>query len=265
MPDRRCGRRTHAETGAFVQPARRDDRSCRVNRRFVSGCLSRCLPSAGAFGFGFESHRPVVALDAASALPRRPPASRAARETRTLFIRMTNQLLDGRPSAGACLDACQRRRMASGPMAMRATHACDGQMKRTWIVGRDSVPSVIRSPRAEASWAPEIFGDSCWQHGALRFDLFSFSCPRLKYSLTIGMRPSIRFGRPARRRHPDICKERTISRSAMPGGAPQSGAAKRERPKAANVSELKRGSGEIVSGKRARQATAIESSMFCFM
>lgn len=173
---------------AFVQPARRDDRSCRVDRRFVSRCLSRCLPSAGAFGFGFESHRPAVALDAASGLPHRPPTSRTACETRTLFIRMTNQLLDGRPSAGACLDACQRRRNAPGPVAMRATHACDGRMKRTRIVGRDSVPSVIRSPRAEVGWAPEIFGASCLQHGALRIDLFSFSCPRLKYSLTVGMR-----------------------------------------------------------------------------
>lgn len=181
---------------AFVQPARRDDRSCRVDRRFVSRCLSRCLPSAGAFGFGFESHRPVVALDAASGLPRRPPTSRTACETRALFIRMTNQLLDGRPSAGACLDACQCRRTAPGRVAMRATHARDGRMKRTRIVGRDSVPSVIRSPRAEVGWAPEIFGASCLQHGALRFDLFSFSCPRLKYSLTIGMRTSIRFGRP---------------------------------------------------------------------
>lgn len=59
----------------------------------------------------------------------------------------------------------------------------------------------------------------------------------------------------------------------MPGGAPQSGAAKRERPDGVNVSELKRGIGEIRFGggvavnrlpaRRGTQATAIDSSMFC--
>lgn len=60
----------------------------------------------------------------------------------------------------------------------------------------------------------------------------------------------------------------------MPDGAPQSDAAKRGRPDAANVSELKRGSAEIRFGGgaavnrlpgRGTQATAIDSSMFCRM
>ncbi len=53
-------------------------------------------------------------------------------------------------------------------------------MKRARIVGRDSVPSVIRSLRTEATRAPEVFGGSCLQRSALRLDLFSLSCPRLE-------------------------------------------------------------------------------------
>lgn len=86
----------------------------------------------------------------------------------------------GRPSAGACFDVRRCRRCAPGRMVMRATHARGERMKRTRIVGRDSVPSVIRSLRTEATRAPEVFGGSCLQRSALRLDLFSLSCPRLE-------------------------------------------------------------------------------------
>jgi hypothetical protein len=52
--------------------------------------------------------------------------------------------------------------------------------------------------------------DSCLQHGALRFGLFSFCCPRLLY-----VRPTEAIARPllhprSRSRHIQICKERTM-------------------------------------------------------
>lgn len=146
----------------------------------VSRCLPRCLPSASAFGFGFESHRPIVALDAGSSLPRRPPTWRTACETRTSFIRMTNQIswLAVRRSEPASMSVDAGDLRLAGWSC--ATHARGERMKRTRIVGRDSVPSVIRSLRTEATRAPEVFGSSRLQRSALRLDLFSLSCPRLE-------------------------------------------------------------------------------------
>ena len=39
----------------------------------------------------------------------------------------------------------------------------------------------LTSPRSAAKRIPWQVGDSCLQHGMLRFGLFSFSCPRLRY------------------------------------------------------------------------------------
>lgn len=121
-------------------------------------------------------------------------------------------------------------------------------MENTLTVGWDPAPSVIKSLRAWMKQAPEVFGDSSLQHGALRFDLFSFSYPRLKCSLTTCPRRPDLLRRCARWRQSSICKERTIARNHLLGGHPRMAVAMCQRPVRMNVSDLKRGIGKFVSG-----------------
>jgi len=91
-----------------------------------------------------------------------------------------------------------------------ARHACTSSF-RTNPMGSDGMEGrALTSPRSTATRSHGQVGDSCLQHGALRFGLFSFCCPRLLY-----VRPTEAIARPllhprSRSRHIQICKERTM-------------------------------------------------------
>lgn len=58
-------------------------------------------------------------------------------------------------------------------------HACTSS-SRTNLIRSDGTESrVLMSPRSAAKRIHGQVGDSCLQHDALRFGVFSFSCPRL--------------------------------------------------------------------------------------
>ena len=86
------------------------------------------------------------------------------------------------------------------------------QNESGWFDGTQG--RALTSPQSTATRIHGQVGDSCLQHDALRFGLFSFCCPRLPY-----VRPTEAIARPllhsrSRSRPIKICKERTMLRGA---------------------------------------------------
>lgn len=73
-----------------------------------------------------------------------------------------------------------RPRRPTGTSRPRASHLhVVVQNKPDCSDGTES--RALTSPRSTAKRIPRQVGDSCLQHAMLRFGLFSFSCPRLRY------------------------------------------------------------------------------------
>ncbi len=101
----------------------------------------------------------------------------------------------------------------------------------------------LTSPQSAAKRIPWQVGDSCLQHDALRFGLFSFSCPRLRY-----IRPTEAIAgstAPRDRAHGPYNHARSAPCFMPQGLAGTRQAAGRHRtpPESANVSKLKRTAG----------------------
>lgn len=97
-------------------------------------------------------------------------------------------------------------------------HACTSSFGTNPNCSDGTKSRTLMSPQSTARRIHGQVGDSCLQHDALRFGLFSLSCPRLRCVRPTEAMAGPLLRRQSRSRRIQICKERTMLRGTRPRG-----------------------------------------------